>query len=1147
MANGLCHEGVSMAQAAYQLPHVTRATALSPPLRFITATSVFDGHDAAIHIIRRLLQDQGVEVVYLGHNRSADEIVAAALQEDADGIAVSSYQGGHIEFFSYLVERLRQAGAGHIRVFGGGGGTITDEEARTLESMGVTHIYSPEEGRRMGLQGVVRDVVQRTPHVTHLAPPTQIGPRDHFAIGRWLTLIETAAVGPDGWPQAAELAPAPVIGITGTGGAGKSSLMDELLARFLRAYPDLTIAVLANDPTSVKSGGALLGDRIRLNSLDDGNIGGRIYMRSLATRRANLSTSVALDDCIAFLRGVGFGLVLVETAGTGQSDTEIAALSDLSLYVMTTDYGAPSQLEKIQMLELADVVALNKAEHAGAADALREIRAHWRRRHEARAGDDELPVFATVAAHAHDAGVDRLFACLTRELVELGADSFARPALAPVASVPLAPIVPPERERYLGEIAAAGVAENANIERAATAATRVQGLYESLKTLGDAHLPAPLEPYDDDLVAAGEGPLTQLRRAYHEALAEIDDDTRQLLRNYPAQRANVEADEHAYRVRDHEVRGPNYSESVSGTRIPFVAAPDYRGWGDLARFLMKENLPGHYPYTAGVYPFRRQGEDPTRMFAGEGGPERTNRRFHYLARDQRATRLSTAFDPPTLYGEDPDQRPDVCGRVGMSGVSLATIDDMKKLFSGFDLAAENTSVSLTINGPAPAMLALFLNAAIDQQVEKYLRETGRWDTVDELLRTRMLARPVYDGELPPGHNHLGLGLLGVSGAELVSAETYAAIREDVLGNIRGTLQADLLKEEQAQNECLFPLEFGLKIMGDVQEYAMTHRMRNYYCVSVSGYHIAEAGANPITQLAFTLANGFTLLEHFRARGLSVDEVAPHLSFFFSNALDPEYAVIERVARRIWARALRRVYHASARAQLLKSHIQTSGRSLQTRDIAFNDVRTTLEALYAIADNCSSLHTNAYDEAVTTPTEESVRRALAIQQILQREFGLFASENPFQGSFAIERLTDLVEAAVYQEFERLSERGGVPGAMELRYQRARIQEESMEYERRRQDGRLAVVGVNTFVSDEPPAVPAQLTRVSDAERRARVAALQAFKLAHAADSAIALARLQDVAAKGGNVFAELMETVRCCTLGETTHALYGVGGRYRRSL
>jgi methylmalonyl-CoA mutase len=1118
---------------------VTRASALAPPLRFIAATSVFDGHDAAIHVMRRLLQDAGVEVVYLGHNRSADEIVTAALQEDADGIAVSSYQGGHMEFFGYLVERLRVAGAGHIRVFGGGGGTITDEEARALEAAGVAHVYSPEEGRRLGLDGVIRDVIARTPHVARLAPPRELSAGNHYAIGRWLSLIETAAVGPNEWPKALAV-PAPVIGLTGTGGAGKSSLMDELLVRFLRAYPELRIAVLANDPTSVKNGGALLGDRIRLNSLDSP----RIYMRSLATRRANLATSVALDDCTAFLRGAGFGLVLIETAGTGQSDTEIASLADLSLYVMTADYGAPSQLEKIQMLDLADVVALNKADRVGAADAVREVSNEWRRRR----GREEAPsVFATVAAHAHDAGVDELFRDIARRLNALGHQGFRRAGTLEQTAAPLVPIVPRERLGYLGEIAAAGTEANAHNERRAQAAARAQSYYESLAALGDAHLPKPLEHYDEDLELAGDGVLAKLRTNYDDALDEMGEELRVMLRDYPQRRANVEADEHVYRVRGKEVRGPNYVETVSGTRMPMVAVPHFSGWGDLARFLLKENLPGHFPYTAGVYPFRRQGEDPMRMFAGEGGPERTNRRFHYLARGQRTTRLSTAFDPPTLYGEDPDERPDVAGRVGMSGVSVATLDDMKKLFSGFDLGAESTSVSLTINGPAPAMLALFLNAAIDQQIEKHLRETGRWDAVDELLRTRKHARPAYEGELPPGHDRLGLGLLGVSGAELVSAETYAAIRADVLARLRGTLQADLLKEDQAQNECLFPLEFGLKIMGDVQEYAIGNKMRNYYCVSVSGYHIAEAGANPVTQLAFTLANGFTLLEHFRARGLSVDDVAPSLSFFFSNALDPEYAVIDRVGRRIWARALRDVYGASARAQLMKAHIQTSGRSLQTRDINFNDVRTALEALYAIADNCSSLHTNAYDEAVTTPTEESVRRAVAIQQILQREFGLFANENPLQGSFAIERLTDLVEQAVYAEFARLSERGGVPGAMELRYQRARIQEESMEYERRRQDGSLAIVGVNTFVSDDPPAAPANLTRTTDAERHARTLALRLFKQSHAETSGPALERLKQVAAAGGNIFEELMETVRTCTLGQITHALYQVGGRYRRSM
>jgi len=1148
--------------SAALLPRSEQAAA-RPPLRFVSAASLFDGHDAAINMIRRLLQARGAEVVHLGHNRSVADIVRAAIDEDADAIAVSSYQGGHNEYFTYMVDMLRERGYGHIRVVVGGGGTIAPAEIEALERHGVEKIYTPEDGRRLGLAGMIDDVFQRVSAVQK--PPYLLGPltaRDHGLIARTITVLEGGAGG-DGEAERVRRAiarahkRAPVVGVTGTGGAGKSSLTDELLARLVRQFPEAQIAVAAMDPTRRRSGGALLGDRIRMNSLASE----QIFMRSLATRRAHLATSAVLKDVLALYQAAGFDLVIVETAGIGQSDTEIVDLVDLSLYVMTSDYGAASQLEKIDMIDYADFIVLNKSEKRGAEDSLRDVRKQWRRHHpkHAQLPDAELPVFPTIASRFNDPGVNRLFGALCSALAErkIGSASWGLADPGPTALTPRTALVPGARTRYLAEIAEGGRATRAGIEAQTDAARRAFGLYGALKSLHDSHLPAPLERFTQESLADSTTDATrrELRSAYNRALEEIGAEGVGELKAWPA-RSRAATDAHfSYQVRERMVKGENYTETLSRSRTPKLAVPQVRDWGELLHFILTENLPGSYPYTGGVYPYRREEEDPTRMFAGEGGPERTNRRFHYLAHGHAAVRLSTAFDSTTLYGEDPDTRPDVYGRTGNSGVSIATLDDMKKLYSGFDLCLPSTSVSMTINGPAPIILAMFMNTAIDQQVERYLKSEDKWAAAQEriasLLKTRGAAPPPsYKGPLPEHHDGSGLGLLGVSGDELLEREVYERIRREALRAVRGTVQADILKEDQAQNTCIFSTEFALRMMGDVQQYFIDKRVRNFYSVSISGYHIAEAGANPISQLAFTLANGFTIVEYYLARGMKIDDFAPNLSFFFSNGMDAEYAVIGRVARRIWARAMRERYHAGPRSQMLKYHVQTSGRSLHAREIAFNDIRTTLQALYALFDNCNSLHTNAYDEALTTPTEESVRRAVAIQLIINRELGLNKIQNPWQGSFAIDYLTDLVEEAVYKEFEALAERGGVLGAMETMYQRGKIQEESLYYETKKHDGSLPIVGVNTFLSGADSSEEhkgAELIRSTEQEKEDQVAAVRAFQARNAQRSAAALARLQQVAAGGGNVFAELMECVKFCSLGQVSHALYQVGGQYRRNM
>ncbi|EIL88733.1 methylmalonyl-CoA mutase [Rhodanobacter fulvus Jip2] len=1203
--------------------HVTPGTkpAEATPLRFVTAASLFDGHDAAINIMRRIIQSQGAEVIHLGHNRSVEDVVRAALQEDADAIAISSYQGGHVEYFKYMIDMLRERGAGHMRVFGGGGGTITPEEIRELQDYGVERIYHPNDGMKLGLVEMIEDVVARAAR----ARESGIGNResvkatadidDEISIGRMLSAIEDDTFSepeltelrkqwasgstdsrfpiPDSRPST------PVLGLTGTGGAGKSSVVDELLLRFLHAFPDMRIAVLAVDPTRRRSGGALLGDRIRMNSLRSH----RVFMRSMATRRQHAATSVVLHDCIDFLKSQPYDLVIVETAGIGQSDSEIVDLVDFPVYVMTSDYGAASQLEKIDMIDFAELIVLNKYDKRGAEDALRDVRKQWKRNRTAfNVKDEDVPVYPTIASQFNDPGVTWMFVNLCRlmrhklgigsgesGIGEAGCDF--QPQLDTTLKEPRATVlIPGARVRYLAEIAEQGRAINKGIETQAEFASKAQHYYEALKELGDPQLPRPLDLYSStDLHPSplgrgteGEGtgeannsmqapnphpqPLSQgergvsvdrsillLRQRYNAALKELTHEAIEQLRHWPALYESVTAEFNEYKVRDKVIRVDNYRDSLSHQKIPKVSPPKSKDWGELLTFLGKENLPGHYPYTGGVYPYRRSGEDPTRMFAGEGTPERTNRRFHYLSQGGAATRLSTAFDSVTLYGEDPAPRPDIYGKIGNSGVNIATLDDMKKLYSGFDLSAPSTSVSMTINGPAPMILAMFMNTAIDQNVEKYLKEDAqRWATaqqaIDKLYAST--SRPRYHGDLPKGNDGLGLGLLGVCGDELLDAETYARIKADTLTRVRGTVQADILKEDQAQNTCIFSTEFALRMMGDIQQYFVDHKVRNFYSVSISGYHIAEAGANPISQLAFTLSNGFTIVEYYLARGMNVDDFAPNLSFFFSNGMDPEYTVIGRVARRIWARAMRERYGASSRSQMMKYHIQTSGRSLHAQEIQFNDIRTTLQAMYALFDNCNSLHTNAYDEAITTPTEESVRRAVAIQMIINKELGLNFNENPWQGSYVVDTLTDLVEEAVYKEFEAISERGGVLGAMDTMYQRGKIQEESMYYEHKKHDGSLPLIGVNTFLPKEHAgeiAAEIELIRSTEEEKGAQIANVKRYGEARNALAADSLKVLQMTARERRNVFEELIEAVKYNSLGQISHALYEVGGEYRRNM
>ncbi|WP_449438315.1 methylmalonyl-CoA mutase family protein [Pedobacter steynii] len=1108
-------------------------------IRFVTAAALFDGHDATINIMRRILQSSGAEVIHLGHNRSVEEVVNCAIQEDVQGIAMTSYQGGHIEYFKYMYDLLQERGASHVKIFGGGGGVILPSEIAELQAYGITRIYSPDDGRKMGLQGMINNMLEQTDFITTKSLNGElktIPKKDIKSIAAAITVAEND-------PDAAQSFvnelkkltinnDAPVLGITGTGGSGKSSLVDELVRRFLIEVKDKTLAIISVDPSKRKTGGALLGDRIRMNAINNP----RIYMRSLATRQANLALSKNVQESIDICKAAGYDLIIVETSGIGQSDTEITEHCDISLYVMTPEFGAATQLEKIDMLDFADLVAINKFDKRGALDALRDVRKQYKRNHNLfNADDDSIPVYGTMASQFNDPGMNNLFTALMQKIKEkTGADFKAQMELIGGQSEKIY-IIPPDRIRYLAEIAESSETYNEWVNKQTTIARKLYQLQ------GVIHLST-----DEQLT-------TTLKELYQQLEEQLDGQCRKLLREWPETKTKYQQEFFVYKVRDKEIKQPLFYESLSKLQIPKVSLPRYKDWGDILNWLLTENVPGEFPYAAGVFPLKREGEDPTRMFAGEGGPERTNKRFHYVSLGQPAHRLSTAFDSVTLYGEDPHIRPDIYGKIGNSGVSIATLDDAKKLYSGFDLCASSTSVSMTINGPAPMLLAFFMNAAIDQQCEKYIIQNGLQEEIESkinsIYKNKGQARPTYNGSLPEGNDGLGLMLLGVTGDQVLPSDVYAKIKSHAISTVRGTVQADILKEDQAQNTCIFSTEFALRMMGDIQNYFITEKVRNFYSVSISGYHIAEAGANPISQLAFTLSNGFTFVEYYLSRGMNIDDFAPNLSFFFSNGIDPEYSVIGRVARRIWAKAIRNKYKGNDRSQKLKYHIQTSGRSLHAQEIDFNDIRTTLQALYAIYDNCNSLHTNAYDEAITTPTEESVRRAMAIQLIINRELGLAKNENPLQGAFIIEDLTDLVEEAVLLEFKRINDRGGVLGAMETMYQRGKIQEESLYYETLKHTGEYPIVGVNTFLNKNgsPTIIPGEVIRATEEEKQYQIAALKSFQDRNSNLSKSALKKLQKTAVAGENIFNELMEVSKICSLGQISNSLYEVGGQYRRNM
>ena len=1122
-------------------------------VRVITAASLFDGHDAAINVMRRILQATGAEVIHLGHNQSVRAIVDAAIHEDAQGIAISSYQGGHMEFFRYMYDLLAERGAGHIKIFGGGGGTIVPEEKRELEAYGIARIYHPEDGRRMGLQGMIDDILQQcdvSPLEVERADGTlediapDGGPDGWGRLAKAITLMEAAAeeaatsdVRDRREAVLAKLREAgagtPVVGITGTGGAGKSSLTDEIVRRYVEDFPEATVAVLSVDPTKKRTGGALLGDRIRMNSVQSG----RVYMRSLATRGSGSEVSAALGDAITLCKGYGFDLVIAETSGIGQADSSVVDLVDLSMYVMTPEFGAQTQLEKIEMIDVADLVVVNKYDKAGSEDALRDVRKAYQRSHQ-RFDDpiDAMPVHATMASHFNDRGCNTVFAELLRLITEkTGRELDGRYAKTRQTGLPdRTTIIPGKRVRYLAEVSETVRKYRAWAEEQAELATEMWAIRKAVAhfTGWPSREREALLPFSIHKVADSPTHLEPLMEEFNQLLQRLDRPCLDLLEEWPDLVGRYRAETNAYEVRGRRIEVANFTESLCDQKIPKVALPRYKDWGAILRWRLLENVPGEFPYTAGVFPFKRKGEDPTRMFAGEGGPWRTNKRFHYLSRHADAKRLSTAFDSVTLYGEDPDRRPDIWGKVGNSGVSIAHVEDMEALYAGFDLCSPLTSVSMTINGPAPTILAFFFNAAIRQSLRRHLRAEGKIEISEE------------DCLQPNGGGYTFEQL-----RKLVTDDEYAKIVSQTVSQVRGTVQADILKEDQAQNTCIFSTEFALKAMGDVQEWFTANGVRNFYSVSISGYHIAEAGANPITQLAFTLANGLTYVEYYLSRGMNIDDFAPNLSFFFSNGMDPEYAVIGRVARRIWSTAMRELYGGNERSQKLKYHIQTSGRSLHAQEIAFNDIRTTLQALLAIYDNCNSLHTNAYDEAITTPTEESVRRAVAIQLILNHEFGVAKNENPNQGAFIIDELTDLVEEAVLLEFERLADRGGVLGAMERMYQRGKIQEESLHYESLKHTGELPIIGVNTFTKGDGGAdeTPSELIRSTEGEKEDQLSRLEDFQKRHADAQEAAVERLKAAAIAGENVFGELVRAVESLSLGQITNALYEVGGQYRRNM
>lgn len=1109
-------------------------------VRIVTAASLFDGHDAAINIMRRVIQGTGCEVIHLGHDKSAEEVVNTAIQEDANAIALTSYQGGHNEYFKYIYDLLREKGAPQVKIFGGGGGVILPEEIKDLMDYGVDRIYSPDDGREFGLQGMIDDLVQKSDFATgkdvQVSDLDKIKFEDSKSIAQVISAVENFSDEKEDLVKAidekAKDSKIPIIGITGTGGAGKSSLTDEIVRRFLRANPDKKIAIISVDPSKKKTGGALLGDRIRMNSINDK----RVYMRSMATRENNVSVSPYIHSALNVLKLAHPDVIILETSGIGQSGSEITEIADVSMYVMTPEYGASTQLEKIDMLDYADLIALNKSDKRGALDALQAVKKQYQRNHTAFDQPVEsMPVYSTKASQFNDWGTTELYNELIKKVnakfENLGFGEFVEQNVSDDTTV-----IPPKRVRYLSEIVENNKGYDKNVEEQALIAKKMY-LIDGAKLL-----------IEDD-----EHTHDKLEKVFLKTKKDLLEENVAFLHGWHHFKEEMKGDSYSYFVRGKEIKVETKSESLSGLKIPKIALPKFQDWGDLIRWKGQENVPGQFPYTAGIYPFKRTGEDPTRMFAGEGGPERTNRRFHYVSAEMPAKRLSTAFDSVTLYGQDPALPPDIYGKIGNAGVSIATLDDAKKLYSGFDLINALTSVSMTINGPAPMLLAFFMNAAIDQNCEKYIEENNLWDKVEAKLKEKFddkgLARPTYNGELPPSNNGLGLKLLGISGDEILDAEVYNKIKAETIATVRGTVQADILKEDQAQNTCIFSTEFALRLMGDVQEYFIKEKVRNFYSVSISGYHIAEAGANPISQLAFTLANGFTYVEYYLSRGMDINAFAPNLSFFFSNGVDPEYSVIGRVARRLWAKAMKYKYGADERSQMLKYHIQTSGRSLHAQEIDFNDIRTTLQALYAIYDNCNSLHTNAYDEAITTPTEESVRRAMAIQLIINKELGLAKNENPLQGSFIIEELTDLVEEAVYAEFDRITERGGVLGAMETMYQRSKIQEESMHYEWLKHTGEYPIIGVNTFLGKDgsPTVLPGEVIRSTEEEKQKQISNLENFQKAHSDKSDEMLAELQKAAINQQNLFEVMMEAGKHCSLGQITNALFEVGGKYRRNM
>jgi len=1133
-------------------------------VRIVTAASLFDGHDAAINIMRRIIQSTGVEVIHLGHDRSVEEVVNTAIQEDANAIAMTSYQGGHNEYFKYMYDLLKEKGAGHIKIFGGGGGVILPSEIAELQEYGITRIYAPDDGRAMGLQGMINDLVQQS----------------DFAIGDVLngeinhleekipTAIARVISSAENFPEVAKstleeiqnknkTSKTPVLGITGTGGAGKSSLVDELVRRFLIDFPDKTIGLISVDPSKRKTGGALLGDRIRMNAINNP----RVYMRSLATRQSNLALSKYVADAIQVLKAAKYDLIILETSGIGQSDTEIMDHSDVSLYVMTPEFGAATQLEKIDMLDFADLVAINKFDKRGSLDALRDVKKQYQRNHNLwDAHPDSLPVFGTIASQFNDPGMNTLYKSIMDKIHEKTDSGLQSTFEITREMSEKIFVIPPHRTRYLSEIAENNRKYDTVAKTQQEVAQKLYGIFKTIESVSgkvpaiikagieETSLISALDEKSDDRFF-----LNLLLNQFDKVKMDLDPYNWEIILTWNDKVNKYKNPVYSFKVRDKEIKIATHTESLSHTQIPKVALPKYEAWGDILRWCLQENVPGEFPFASGLYPFKREGEDPSRMFAGEGGPERTNKRFHYVSAGLPAKRLSTAFDSVTLYGNDPHIRPDIYGKIGNAGVSICCLDDAKKLYSGFDLVHAMTSVSMTINGPAPMLLGFFMNAAIDQQCEYYIKQNGLEDEVQqkisEIYKKKGVERPHYQGDLPAGNNGLGLMLLGVTGDKVLPADVYSEIKTRTLAQVRGTVQADILKEDQAQNTCIFSTEFALRLMGDVQEYFITNNVRNFYSVSISGYHIAEAGSNPITQLAFTLSNGFTYVEYYLSRGMNINDFGPNLSFFFSNGIDPEYAVIGRVARKIWAKALKNKYGANERAQMLKYHIQTSGRSLHAQEIDFNDIRTTLQALYAIYDNCNSLHTNAYDEAITTPTEESVRRAMAIQLIINKELGLAKNENPIQGSFIIEELTDLVEEAVLQEFDRITERGGVLGAMETMYQRSKIQEESLYYETLKHNGDFPIIGVNTFLSSKgsPTVVPMEVIRATEEEKQYQIEMLDHLHKAFEHEVNDQLNIIQEAAINNQNIFEKLMDATKVCSLGQITAALFEVGGQYRRNM